>query len=72
MTGNQHKSPRRTILKRLREARACLARAASYRRQGADGPARAALQSARYWLSCARDAMAAAPASTHRRWACGR
>lgn len=69
---NQHESPKGAILKRLRYSRDALDAAWIYRRAGEIGPHAAALRSARFWLRMARGAMAAAPASTRRRWKCGK
>jgi hypothetical protein len=71
MTGNQHKSPRRSIMRYLDTARAALRDAAVERARDFDVYA-GLVAAAGLNIAAARDLMAAAPASTRRRWACGR
>jgi len=73
--GNQHESRKARILSLLDWARDNVRTAEEMGRAGfgpSDGARIQANRSARHWLSRARAEMNAAPASTRRRWRCGK
>jgi hypothetical protein len=71
-TGNQHQSRKVDLLRALSVARAQLGHAQFHRGNGNDGLADYHLSDARHMLTVYRAKYDAAPASTRRRWACGK